>query len=423
MTFGSILVTIYLGLLFFEPQQFFPALQGVRVTYIFGIFTLLWVMIFSPMDVRSNLLRNSLFRLVISFSILCALSQFLNKSLAPESARYIDLMTMLKALALFLMVSLTTRTSTDFIRLCWVLIIFATINSVVTIYFHHIGALPWRLVSYFGTPGTSGSNELALLMVEMLPFPLLLLKEKAGKSGKVFLLISLMSFLYCLTRTRSRAGFVGLAICFLVLVFYRYFSIKQLVFALIIVALIFVKSPTSYFSRVSTTFDEETYEEDSNVTSRIENLKRGALIMSDYPLFGIGLGSSHWYIRGIVEEGRRGFVIHNAYVHVGADSGLLAMIIFCLIVINTFRSLQKLGSTKINKLNAGTYIEIQPYLRAAAISVLGYAWMAMTLSIRFDRVFFVLIALAISSNNLFGVRSSMEMERVFLEKTKGKMKK
>jgi len=359
------------------------------------------------MDVKRNLLRSSLFRLVISFSILCALSQFFNKSLAPEFAQYIDLMTLLKALALFLMVSLTIRTSTDLIRLCWVLIIFATINSVVTIYFHHIGALPWRLVSYFGTPGTSGSNEMALLMVEMLPFPLLLLREKGGKSGKFFLLISLMSFLYCLTRTRSRAGFVGLGICFLVLVLYRYLSVKQLILALLVVAFIFIKSPTSYFSRVSTAFDEETYEEDSNVTSRIENLKRGASIISKYPLFGVGLGSSHWYIRARVEEKRKAFVIHNAYVHVGADSGLLAMILFSLIVVNTFRSLHRLGSKMNNQANAGTERRMQPHLRAAAISVLGYAWMAMTLSVRFDRIFFVLIAIAISGRNFIDQKESI----------------
>jgi len=83
---------------------------------------------------------------------------------------------------------------------------------------HHIplspGQLPIRMYSYYGNPGQSGSNEYALLMVETLPLVIILFNLKQTNFRRGLLLISLLSMAYCLTRTRSRAGIIGLAVLY-----------------------------------------------------------------------------------------------------------------------------------------------------------------------------------------------------------------
>jgi O-antigen ligase len=391
MSFSFALLSVYVGLLFFEPQQFFPALKQIRITYTFGILFLGWALVASPRTVKSNLFRSSIFKLIIIFFGLCSISLLETEFPVSENREYL---TLLKTTALFLMVALNIRTESDFIRLCWLLLIFSTISAAVTIYYYHLDVLPTRMLSYFGTPGQSGSNEFAALMVEMSPFPIMLLLGRRPLAERTFLSISLFMCLYCLTRTRSRAGLVAFVIILLAVAVYRYISTRHLAVILTVLALLFIKSPGSYFDRMSTIVSEETYKEDRDVVTRIENYKRALSTIRDNPILGIGISNTANYFRPMMRPNERIFVIHNAYLEAGVETGLPGMLVFCLLVFHTFRGFKRYASHLSN--TGSLSMKMQSFMNAATIAVLGYASMAMTLSIRFDRIFFILMALAAS---------------------------
>lgn len=388
MSLGYIFLVLYLGILFFEPQQFFPALEQIRIAYSFGIFVLCWAIVFSLTEVKGNIFRLRLFHLLILFFLFCTLSLIVSELPVAENPAYMELS---KATVLFLIVALIVRTKIDFIRLCWILVIFTTINAVVTIYYYHLGALPYRMVSFFGSLGRSGSNEFALLMVEMLPFPILLLQERRSKVPKIFLLFSILTFIYCITRTRSRAGFLGVMLIFLVLTVYRYVNFKLFILILMALVLVFIKSPGSYFRRIQTVVEAETYDYDSNIRHRFKNYERAFNTITEKPLLGIGIGGFQAYIGLLDPYEERRFVIHNTFLEVAAESGIPAAILFSAMLVYTFWRLKEVRE------NLATWgkgaMRLVSLLNAMRVALLTYAFMAMSLSIRHNRILFILIAL------------------------------
>ena len=55
---GFILLVLYVGFVFFEPQQFFEAAgEPVRVTYGFGIFMMIWAILFTSFEMKKRRLK------------------------------------------------------------------------------------------------------------------------------------------------------------------------------------------------------------------------------------------------------------------------------------------------------------------------------------------------------------------------------
>ena len=95
---------------------------------------------------------------------------------------------------------------------------------------------------------------------------------------------------------------------------------------------------------------------------------------------------------------------HNSPLTVGAESGIISLSLFILIILFTFLQFKKLS--RLENINDELITDFFIFLKAANISVLGYAILAMTLSIPYQRIFYILIALAISSKKIISDKSN-----------------
>ncbi len=404
--FGFIPLIIYLALLFFEPQQFYPVLEKIHITRVSGLMVLCWALISSPSEVKRNILKSGIFKLFCLFFFWCTLSLIVVEQIpVSENRTYNEL---LKVTVLFLMVALLVRSPADFVRLCWILIIFTTIDAVVTVYHYSLGHLPTRMHSYFGGLGQSGSNEYALLMVQMIPLSIAFFQEGRSKYQKYLSLFSLLVFLYCLTRTHSRAGMIGLMVISGALFYYRLISPKNLLLFIMLFALIFIKTPTAYFERMGTVYEQEAYEEDRNIVSRFESYDRALSILRANPILGTGIGNYHRYVRENIVDTPKGkvFSVHNAYLAAGVESGVFAMGLFIFLVLKTYWYLKKNSLNLIYR----ELSQVRSLMIAASIATIGYMVIAFTLQAQFNRLFFILMALAVSALRI--VRAQVAKQQV-----------
>jgi O-antigen ligase len=380
------LLSIYLGLLFFEPQQFIPILGKIRITYLFALLTLVAAFFFAPKENKSNLFKNKIFWGVILIFILINLSLINNNITFSSNVEYQEV---IKTLALFLMVILIIGNKEEFNKFFILLLSFGAINALVSIYYYTRGYLPTRMISYFGNLGQSGSNEFALMLVMLLPIPLVLLKRQNTKLKQVALIFSILIFMYCITRTRSRSGFLGVAIVLLVLLFLRYFSVKEILIGILFLILIYMKTPGSYFGRMGTITEQQTMSEDRNVSSRIETYIIAWDIIKKNPFFGIGLGNylPHVKFYYYTYAGDKIYVIHNAFLKLTAETGVLTLFLFLVLLTYILRKGLKFGKFSQNS--------IKEFILSDAIiaSISGYIVIAMFQPVPFDRLLYMNFAL------------------------------
>ena len=393
MKFNFIFLTLYLGLLYFEPQQFVSFLEKIRITYLFGLFGLVWGFISSPTYIKQNLFKSKLFILISAFILLNIFSLLFSNF--PIVDQYDELF---KAFSLTLIIIFFIRSERDLKKFYWLLIIFTTLNAGFTIHYYIRGMLPTRMLSYFGSLGQSGSNEFALLMLQFIPFSVLLVQDKyRTKNEKLFMIFSFLILLYCLTRTGSRAGFLGLIIIMITITLFGYLKPKYLVFVIILLVFVFSKSPSSYFTRAFTSFSEETYEEDSNITSRFEQYRTALEVVKKYPLFGVGMNNYQKYIYLNLSDysvDQKIYQVHNAYISIAAENGILALLLFIILIVYM---IYKFGEYKKKLTQENSTNLVSLFFGASQVSLVAYAWMAMTLGVQFQRVFYIMIALAISA--------------------------
>jgi O-antigen ligase len=242
------------------------------------------------------------------------------------------------------MVFLAVRSNHDIRRLIWIIIILMTINCTGTVYYYMKGYIETRMSSYYGSLGQSGSNEFALLLLQILPFAFLLIRKELFRKDNIFILFSTMTFLYCLTRTRSRTGFLGLILIFLFLFFIKRFTAKRFFFVLLIAIVLFIKTPTSFFERMATITQSQTIEEDRNVSSRFESAAIAFDIILDHPIMGVGLGNFIPYIKKNYHhlDLSRVFVVHNGFLLIGAECGIPAMLCFFIFVFSIVYNMKRI---------------------------------------------------------------------------------
>ncbi|MEM2144733.1 MAG: O-antigen ligase family protein [Candidatus Jordarchaeaceae archaeon] len=385
LSVSFVLLAIYLAFIFFEPQQFFQGAKEIRITYYLGIIVISWGLLFGNIEVKKRLLTSKIFLLSISFFGLCTMSLILNEFPIEKQIDEIN-----KVFSLFLMVPLLIRGKSDINRLCWLLMIFVTIITTISMFAYHLALLPTRMVSYFRALGASGSNEFGLLMAQLIPFPIIMLRYKGGVVKKGFLLFSFGTYLYCLTRTHSRSAFLGTLLVLCLLFLKKYLSGKYLLAIILVISVLLLKTPYSYFERISTIIEEDTISEDGNVVYRIDTNRKALKLIEEHPLLGIGIiNYFNYYQKYLSYEGNKFLVIHNTYLQIGAEAGIPALIVFLLIIFLTIKRYWK---------NEREFIKTREnfsYLDAVSFSILGYCLIALFQPVLYNRLLYIFMGLAV----------------------------
>ena len=194
----------------------------------------------------------------------------------------------------------------------------------------------------------------------------------------------------------SRGGFIA----FMAVIAYfllRYTSIKRSwrwSAVAVIGVLVTAIAGDAYWRRINTVLHPT---QDYNLTSdqgRVQIWRRGVGYMMDHPVLGVGAGNfprAEGTISPLVARTPRGRSVkwgppHNSYVQVGAELGLVGLLIFAGFLISVFRALRRLPG------RTGPPVRLAQSLTA---SLIGFVVGAFFLTLAYHDMLYMLTGLAL----------------------------
>lgn len=90
-------------------------------------------------------------------------------------------------------------------------------------------------------------------------------------------------------------------------------------------------------------FSTQSYQEDNSAQSRFDSWSAAWRIASDHPLLGVGVRNSSLYSQRYGAD-LRGRTIHSQYLQIAADSGMIAMALYIVLLIACLRAFGFAGS-------------------------------------------------------------------------------
>jgi O-antigen ligase len=189
--------------------------------------------------------------------------------------------------------------------------------------------------------------------------------------------------------THSRGGALALATLFIVMLFRSRRKIATLVLIAIIAGPIVYLVRDSYYDRIATM---ENPEEEGSAASRLLYWKSAIALWKDYPMLGVGFGSANQQLLFPQYTGLPyGQVVHNTYLQLLADSGIIALLIFVYLLFGTIVRLEK-SARAVRRIDP----KLAVYPVALQTALIGFAVPSTFLSqIRFDFLYILFMTSAV----------------------------
>jgi O-antigen ligase len=193
-------------------------------------------------------------------------------------------------------------------------------------------------IGVFGDP-----NDLALFNNTALPFALYyMMKSKR----KYIPLAGITIILTAIILTYSRGGFVGFCATMVAFVlFYATRRRKMIVLFLLLAAFVWNLAPDTYKERIGTITDWKVDEKTGMTGTRMDAWKMVFLYsLNNQPLLGVGAGGS--YYMSIIIPGEKMWdwhAIHNTFIQVFSELGIVAFICYVGIYLAPLRQYKKLA--------------------------------------------------------------------------------
>lgn len=223
-------------------------------------------------------------------------------------------------------------------------------------------------------------NDIAFFILSFIFFNIIFLTKNNRMPIRLISAFSMLVGIIVIIKTGSRGGLLSLMAVLLFLVFARFKTIRLSFFTKTVVAVAAILS--LQFMDMST----DRYKTIMNITSdynvtdeegRVSIWKIGMRLMLTHPLTGVGLNQFPHGV-GMDREARglpsaKWHTAHNSMVQIGAETGILGLILFCLMSFNVI----KITGYVINKSQSEELVEIAEMTRAGFI---GHFISAMFLS-------------------------------------------
>lgn len=207
-----------------------------------------------------------------------------------------------------------------------------------------VGWISWSARSYFTGarldgvgPGDAGdANGLAVLALSAVPFLLVFLR-RGKKVERVASLLLLPVILNCFVMTRSRGGFIGMAVALvLFFVLERDKKIKRLLVLLSCgaMAMVFILADQSFKDRLLNLSRQDISSEEAGA-GRVGIWKYGVGMVKDYPLGAGGWGflylSPDYLPEELIEKNVGLRASHNTVLLVLVEQGVVGLVLFLLL--------------------------------------------------------------------------------------------
>jgi O-antigen ligase len=218
-------------------------------------------------------------------------------------------------------------------RVKWVL---RTIVGWTTVVSMHASALYLLGVTDVASGVTRNRNGLAMFIAVAIVCAYLLSQMSPAPRERLLLLGALPILFVGLAFTYSRTGYLALLVA-LLLVAYRLARTHGYVLltaSVLMVALIVPFLPEEFYARVESILPAMEKQDDT-VGLRLQRWKYAVQMIKDHPIVGVGpsnfVPALARYGRGDILE-KQGLVVHNAYLNVGAEEGLVGLALYVLLL-------------------------------------------------------------------------------------------
>lgn len=239
------------------------------------------------------------------------------------------------------------------------------------------------------------SNDLAIILVSVIPLSLLLAHTSRAFLLKVFYYVLSGSFAFTILFTGSRNGLLGLlTVVSLSLMSLRNVSgIMRTIMMVLIVGAVASVGITNVLSRS----DLNGLSGDDSSEDRIEQWKAGVRMVVRNPLFGVGRGE--FDDSAVDYGGIRNLQPHNTIIQVVSETGIPGGIAFILFAFQPLIEIRRLGKQKNDRANP----KIMMYAQFISVALIGF-WVCAFFSNRYQfYILYVLVAIlvAIKHNILY----------------------
>jgi hypothetical protein len=193
------------------------------------------------------------------------------------------------------------------------------------------------LKRFVGVGRFDNSNEVALIMNMVMPF--LLFRMMKGRKNLSWYCAILAFFItsFLTMKTLSRAGFLGYIAMLSYFVFSKKEKTKKIAWAVILVCIMIPLLSTSFLDRIGTI---SISERDRSAEGRITAWREGVDVIKFRPFLGLGKGNWKDY---------HGLQPHNSIVLVMAETGLLGLYFWGMLIIFAFKKLKRIEAMSLDR--------------------------------------------------------------------------
>jgi O-antigen ligase len=195
------------------------------------------------------------------------------------------------------------------------------------------------------------TNRFAQTMLMLIPLGIFRFVDERSLTLRAFAALSTALITLAVVFTFSRGAAVGLGALVLALMALRLIQFRHVVAILLVLVMVFIAFP-QYATRVaslaevaSVTADAGTGSVDNSLLSRATETLSAGLVMLDHPILGVGPDMFPFYYQqyaeviGILVKNGAAREAHNLYLGVGAELGVVGLVVFLLIAYLTLRML------------------------------------------------------------------------------------
>ena len=219
-------------------------------------------------------------------------------------------------------------------QIAWVLAITASISAGLGLANYLNGSQEFAQLPY------SNQNDFAFILATSLPLMFWLLGSNRALRPLIVGMIGLVFAATLLSLSRGALVGLGAGLVFLLLTDRRRLQLTLIAGTLAVVATVAVVQSNPQRFHETLFLKQQVATE--NVTTRFEAWDAAARLATDHPFLGVGPGNFQFYYNQLTGRPPGTLdltVAHNAYLDIGAEIGLVAMLLFIVYLVMVFARL------------------------------------------------------------------------------------
>jgi O-antigen ligase len=321
-------------LLFFRPQDHFPALRALHLAELTAIAGL------AAMAVRRMASGQTITKVNAEVVGVLALGAVIVLTIPfsfwPGGSLTLFSDIYVKIILIFALMMSTLTTPKRLWQMTWIMVIASGYIALRGVIDYSRGV---NLVEGDRLRGAVGGmfenpNDLALNLVTFMAPALFFAFQDTRLTRRIVALGIAGIMLAAIICTKSRSGFIGLAAMTVVVGYYLLRDRPGTIFAIIFAGLLTLPAmPQSFWDRMGTIADAEA-EQTGSRAQRLQLFTQGIQVFANNPLTGVGAGQFQNYDGPEMIERWR--VTHNVWLQVAADLGLFGLFAFAFLVWRAF---------------------------------------------------------------------------------------